>query len=109
MRSRLFVFAALWLTAVVSAAGQAPAAPAPAGGAPQMSEAVFKNIQVLKGIPVDEFMDTMGMFAAALGLDCASCHDQGISKDRNAFAIATPQIQRARQMVLMMNAINRTN
>ena len=28
---------------------------------PQMAEAVFKNVQVLKGIPVDEFMDTMGI------------------------------------------------
>ena len=28
---------------------------------PQMSEAAFKNIQVLKGIPVDEFMGTMGL------------------------------------------------
>ena len=92
----------LSLLALVSVAAQSTPSP-------QMSEAVFKNVQVLKGIPVDEFMDTMGMFAAALGLDCASCHDQGISKDRNAFAIATPQIQRARQMVLMMNAINRTN
>ena len=29
---------------------------------PQMSEQVFKNVTVLKGIPVDQFMDTMGMF-----------------------------------------------
>ena len=35
---------------------------------PPMAEAVFKNIQVLKGIPVDEFMETMGMFAAAADL-----------------------------------------
>jgi len=35
---------------------------------PQMAEQVFKNVQMLKGIPVDEFMDTMGMFAAALAL-----------------------------------------
>src|SRR5262245_38248862 len=41
---------------------------------PQMAEQVFKNVQVLKGIPVDEFMDTMGMFAAALSLNCIDCH-----------------------------------
>src|SRR5438270_563505 len=28
---------------------------------PQMAEEVFKNVTVLKGIPVDEFMSTMGM------------------------------------------------
>ena len=31
--------------------------------APRMSEQAFKNIQVLKGIPVDEFMGTMGLFS----------------------------------------------
>jgi len=79
------------------------------GQKPRMSEEVFKNVQVLRGIPVDEFMDTMGMFASSLGYDCASCHDDGISSDRAAFAITTPAIQRARQMILMMNALNRAN
>ena len=72
-----------------------------------MSENYFKNIQVLKGIPVDEFMDTMGMFSASLGYDCASCHSSELYNDRAAFAIATPQIQRARQMIVMMQAINK--
>ena len=45
----------------------------PAAGAaenPPKAEAVFKNVLVLKGIPVDEFLDTMGMFAAATAKDC---------------------------------------
>src|SRR6266508_658553 len=46
--------------------------------APPTSETFFKNVQVLKGIPPDEFMDAMGMFAAALGYDCASCHSDAI-------------------------------
>jgi hypothetical protein len=92
-----------WL-GIVSAASQAGTEPAP-----QMSEGVFKNIQVLKGIPVDEFMDTMGMFASSLGYDCTSCHDPGIRTNREAFATQTPSIQRARQMILMMNGINRAN
>ena len=54
--------------------GQAAPAQAPAGQAPQMAEQVFKDIQVLKGITVDEFMDTMGMFAAATTKDCTGCH-----------------------------------
>lgn len=91
------------LLALVSVGGQAGPQPAP-----QSSESVFKNVQILKGIPVDEFMDTMGMFAASLGYDCVSCHSPNISTDRSAFAIATPQIQRARQMIVMMNAINKT-
>jgi hypothetical protein len=89
---------------LVSVAGQPGPAPAP-----RMSETVFKDIQVLKGIPADEFMDTMGMFASSLGYDCASCHSPDIKSDRAAFAITTPQIRRARQMIAMMNAINETN
>ena len=34
----------------------------------------FKNITVLKGIPVDEFMGTMGLFSAALSFCCKDCH-----------------------------------
>ncbi len=91
-----------WLGLVVSAAGQT--APAPAEGV-QMSENFFKNIQVLKGIPVDEFMDAMGMFSSSLGYDCASCHASGT--DRSRFAVTTPAITRARGMIAMVNNINR--
>ena len=66
-----------------------------------LSDTVFKNVQVLKGIPADEFMDTMGMFAASLGYDCASCHSPDIKSDRAAFAVTTPQIRRARQMITL--------
>jgi hypothetical protein len=90
------------LLAIVSAAGQAGEL------APQMSENVFKNIQVLKGIPPDEFMDTMGMFASSLVFDCTGCHVQEILINRDAFAITTPRITRARGMVTMVNTINRT-
>ena len=41
---------------------------------PPMAEEVFKNVQLLKGIPVDQFMGTMGFFAAATGLNCTDCH-----------------------------------
>ena len=30
-----------------------------------LAENVFKNVQVLKGIPVDQFMGTMGIIAAS--------------------------------------------
>jgi hypothetical protein len=73
----------------------------------QLSDAVFKNVRVLKGIPVDEFMDTMGMFASSLGYDCSSCHSPDIRTNREAFAIETPLVLRARGMITMVNAINR--
>ena len=74
---------------------------------PQLSDTVFKNVKVLKGIPVDEFMDTMGMFASSLGYDCSSCHSPDIRTNREAFAVETPLVQRARGMITMVNAINR--
>jgi hypothetical protein len=49
------VLTVVWLTSVALVLAQAQA-----GSTPQMSDQVFKNIQVLKGIPVDEFMGTMG-------------------------------------------------
>ena len=117
LRSRRTVFgiavglnvAVLGMVAAVSvrAAAPAQAAQAAAQQAQPMSEQVFKNIQVLKGIPADEFMDTMGMFASSLLYDCTGCHTRDILIDRSAFAVATPRIQRARQMVVMVNALNR--
>ena len=73
-----------------------------------MAETFFKNVRVLKGIPVDEFIDTMGMFAAATAKDCTGCHSpQILDGNVEAFAINTPMIQKARFMVGMVNAINR--
>ena len=40
-----------------------------AAPAPQITDNVFKNVQLLKGIPVDTFFDAMGMFANAMGND----------------------------------------
>src|SRR5262245_3949823 len=92
----------VWLMSVgILAAQQAPDAPV------RMSEEVFQNVQVLKGIPADQFLDTMGMFSSALLFDCVSCHAQEIISDPKAFSIATPRINRARQMIVMMNTINK--
>ena len=62
-RTRLvFAVAAACFIAAVTLRGQAPAARAP------LAEEVFKNVQVLRGIPVNEFMGTMGIFSASLGM-----------------------------------------
>lgn len=76
---------------------------------PQMAEDVFKNVVVLKGIPVDEFMDTMGMFSAATSLNCVSCHSEESAGAWEKFADDTPLKRTARRMVLMMNSINKSN
>lgn len=80
------------------------------GGVPasQMSENAFKNIQVLKGIPVDEFMGTMGLFSAALSVCCGDCHT-GAGTLHPKWEDDPPKKKRARQMVEMVNMINKTS
>jgi len=75
---------------------------------PQMSEVAFKNIQVLKGIPVDEFMGTMGLFSAALSVCCGDCHVNA-GTDRPQWDADPPRKIVARKMIQMVNAINRDN
>ena len=75
-----------------------------------MSEQAFKNVTVLKGIPVDEFMDTMGFISASTNYNCIDCHNEPkVEGDWSVFAEETPRKAKARQMILMVQAINKTN
>ncbi len=76
---------------------------------PVMAEEVFKNVQVLRGIPVDEFMATMGFIAASLSLNCLDCHTQDSGRDPAKYADDTPIKQTARKMLLMVKQINAQN
>jgi outer membrane lipoprotein-sorting protein len=75
---------------------------------PLMAEQYFKNVQVLRGISVKEFMDTMGFFAASLGENCTFCHVEESSGDWSKYADDNANKQTARKMILMMDAINKT-
>jgi hypothetical protein len=97
--------AGVYVVSVVLASGQAGTAGQ--GPRPQMSEQVFKNVQILKGIPVDEFMDTMGMFAAALSLNCVDCHTPESVGSWDHFADETALKRTARRMMLMVDRINK--
>jgi hypothetical protein len=74
----------------------------------QMSEAAFKNIQVLKGIPVDEFMGTMGLFSAALSFCCKDCHT-GAGTSNPKWEADPPRKIIARRMIQMVGTINQQN
>jgi photosynthetic reaction center cytochrome c subunit len=95
--------AVVWLVGVALAAPQAASQEKP-----QMAEEVFKNVQALKGIPVDDFLGTMGVMSAALGFDCSECHT-GAGTDRVDWAADTQRKVVARKMVVMMAAINKDN
>jgi photosynthetic reaction center cytochrome c subunit len=75
---------------------------------PLMAEQVFKNVQALKGISVDDFLQTMGLMAAALQFDCSDCH-VGAGTDKVDWAADTPRKRMARNMVNMVANINRDN
>jgi photosynthetic reaction center cytochrome c subunit len=94
--------AALLLFIGPRAEGQAAADPKPL-----MAEQFFKNVQVLKGISVNEFMETMGFFAAALGYNCTSCHVEQSLQDWAKFADDVPAKRRARDMITMANNFNK--
>ena len=72
-----------------------------------MTDEVFKSVMLLKGIPVDTFFEAMGMFANSMGNDCTFCHSQAAVFDKAKFAEQTPRILKARQMIVMMNTINK--
>ena len=76
---------------------------------PVMVEDVFKNVQALKGITVDEFMGTMGLMSASLGLCCSDCHPGAGTESVKWEDDSNPRKVTARKMVLMMQAINRDN
>ena len=88
-------------------AAQAGGQAGPAQGS-QMSEEVFENVQILRGIPVDEFLGTMGLYSNALTFCCSTCHIGAGFVDTD-WAADSPRKQRARQMQLMVNTINGQN
>jgi len=110
--------ATVWLVSLAVATGMMPtlhaqqpssaqvAASTPA--TPQMSEKVFKNVQVLKGITVDEFMGTMGVFTTSLSLCCGNCHT-GAGTSNPKWEDDPPRKKTARAMVTMVQNINRQN
>ncbi len=103
MRLAIGATAALWVICICAAGAQAPA------DRPPMAEEVFKNIQSLKGIPVDQFMGTMGFFSSSLGLNCTDCHSYDSGGDWAKYADDTPLKRTARRMIAMMKQINDTN
>jgi hypothetical protein len=93
-----------WLLGAVLMAGQAEPQQKPA-----MAEQVFKNVQVLKGIPVDQFMGTMGFFSASLGMNCTDCHVDESGGNWARYADDNDLKQTARRMMRMVSALNQAS
>lgn len=66
-------------------------------------EQVYKNIQTLKGVPSGQLRLIMNSFTEALGVKCTYCHtsvDEPHLDDK-------PEKEKARQMIKMVQDINR--
>ena len=88
---------------LIAAAAKAQAEPQEK---PQMAEEVFKNVQLLRGIPVNQFIETMGFFSASLNMNCVDCHAEEAGGDWARYADDTDKKQITRKMILMMRGIN---
>jgi hypothetical protein len=115
--------AVVWLVGITFAAGGGQRGSQPAGQAgaagtpgsqtqtsdkPMLAEEAFKNVQVLRGIPVDDFMGTMGIMCVSLAFDCSDCHDNA-GTVKVDWAADTPRKRTARRMVTMVQNINKEN
>lgn len=100
----LFLIAAMVL---FMSASSVASAQTPAPAKPLLSDQAFKNVKVLKGIPVDEFMATMGFFSSSLAENCLYCHVLESAGDWSKFAEDNEHKNTARRMIAMVNTINK--
>lgn len=82
---------------------------APAQTAPvKKASEQFKNIQVLKDLPVDQFYPTMHFMADSLGVQCVDCH-VGIPGQVDGEKDDKQMKRTARKMLVMTMEINKAN
>ena len=95
---------ALLFALCFNAQAQQPSTPAPQAGVQQVrtAEQQFKNIQVLKGFPANQLVQSMHVIESSLGVNCEYCHvPQMFDKDD----LKTKQT--ARKMISMVLDINK--
>jgi len=82
----------------------AGAALAQSKAASPTAEQTFSNIKVLQGMPADQVMPLMTTWNTALGVGCPYCHTPP-----NFASDDKPAKDTTRQMVVMMQALNKTS
>jgi photosynthetic reaction center cytochrome c subunit len=85
-------------------AADPPAPQSSAGESGKTAEQVYKNIQILKGVPAGQVIPAMQFITASLGVECSYCHvENHFDKDDKK-----PK-KVARDMMQMMFALNKDN
>jgi photosynthetic reaction center cytochrome c subunit len=67
-----------------------------------LAEDVYKNIQVLQGVPADQIRPTMQLISSSLGVRCGHCHVSNAQERDDK-----PEKQIARKMIRMVLSNNR--
>src|SRR5262249_45492649 len=70
------------------------------------AEAVYKNIQVLKGVPSSQLLPVMHFMRSSLGVRCEFCH---IAENGKYQLDEKPAKGRAREMLRLTRQINDAN
>ena len=85
-------------------AADPPATQSSAGESGKTAEQVYKNIQILKGVPAGQVIPAMQFITASLGVECSYCHvENHFDKDDKK-----PK-KVARDMMQMTFALNKDN
>jgi photosynthetic reaction center cytochrome c subunit len=103
-KNRNGMAAGLGLIIALSFAGAQTTPAKPATSKTKMTDEVYKNIQVLKGVPADQLIPAMQFMTYSLGVECSFCHVEGAPEKDDK----KPK-QIARKMMQMMFAINQEN
>ncbi|HXG92013.1 MAG TPA: c-type cytochrome [Blastocatellia bacterium] len=93
---------ALYFATSAIASQEKAAQDRPAAQGEKNAEEVYKNVQVLKGVPARRFIGMMRTFARSLGVECSFCHVQGAFDSDEK-----PQKQTARKMIQIVHVANR--
>jgi photosynthetic reaction center cytochrome c subunit len=109
LTAAIAVVTSAWVSAIASS-GSAGAQGQTASAGAKTAGASFKNVTTsgLKDLSVDDFVASMGVISADLGVDCADCHPNA-GTDQADFVVDTPRKITARRMIEMVANINRTN
>ncbi|MEK6409685.1 MAG: photosynthetic reaction center cytochrome c subunit family protein [Acidobacteriota bacterium] len=87
-------------TEIQTAAFDPPARQTPAGEE-KTAEQVYKNIQVLTGLPASELDGVMYFMSASMGVGCTHCHTNPWDSDAKSAKLA------ARKMIVMTRNLNK--
>lgn len=98
--------AALGLALVAALAAGAQNPPSFMEG--KTAEQVYKNIQVLRGTPAEQLIETMHLIKGALGVECEYCHVQGVGALDSPNDAKAPKLT-ARKMITMVLDLNKNS